>query len=155
MKRYIDRDIWAGGFLTLLAAYVLITASSFKGESKVFPLFVAALLLVASVVVVYGGVKKTQKIRGSADPELEQTMKEDAAERQMALVSFLFCVGYVLLIVPLGFFLSTTVFLVTYMLYLGVRKWKTIVAVALCTDIVLYFLFVSQMRVMLPKGILI
>lgn len=62
---------------------------------------------------------------------------------------------YLLLINALGFFFSSFLFMIGMVTILGFRSLMAIFAPALILLVFLYFLFVLQLRVSLPKGVLL
>ena len=76
-------------------------------------------------------------------------------ENKLPLLGYALIVVYILLIDVLGFFVSTTIFMVGYMLFLKMRKPLTLMLVTLGVDVFVYFLFVMQLKLNLPSGLLI
>jgi len=77
-----------------------------------------------------------------------------AKEMINPMIAFLMILVYTLLIPRVGFFVTSAVFMLIMMVWMGYRK---IVPMVLTTGIMLgfiYFLFVVQLNVPLPSGIL-
>ena len=76
--------------------------------------------------------------------------------KQMArpMACLLGVIGYVSIIKITGFFVASTIFTLVFMWLYGMRSVKKMVAVTLGMDLFLYVLFVIQLKVQLPQGIL-
>ena len=62
-------------------------------------------------------------------------------------------IAYVVLIDKLGFYVSSTLFLLGMMFYLGVRSWKVLTFVTLGVDVLVYLLFGQALSISFPSGI--
>lgn len=80
------------------------------------------------------------------------TISSKAIER--VLIPTVFLIGYVLLLPVLGFFLITLLFLITFMYYSGVQKFRISIPLAVVISIVLQNTFVGFLQVPLPTGVL-
>lgn len=63
-------------------------------------------------------------------------------------------IGYALALDPLGFVLSTVVFMVVGMLIMGIRSVVRLVAVPLIVAVSVYYLFTAALGVYLPSGLI-
>lgn len=70
------------------------------------------------------------------------------------LVSIGFLIGFALLLPVLGFFVTAALFLITHMLYLGIRGPVTFVVVCVSLLGVAWLLFERFLGVPLPHGML-
>ena len=155
MKKYTSLDVWLGGALILLSMYTAWEARIFPEDSWMIPMLCSFLLFLSSSFTLYSGIRQTIKVRASGEnPEREKKFIKDLNDAKLGMISFGFCAAYVLLITVLGFFAATSVFMISYMFFLGMRKWHVLLAVTLGTDLAIYIFFVNQMRVILPTGIL-
>lgn len=68
------------------------------------------------------------------------------------LVTFLFIIGYIIVMQFIGFIISSIIFLVLMMYYLESKNIFVNIIVSLLFVIIVYFLF-SKMNVLLPPGI--
>lgn len=61
-------------------------------------------------------------------------------------------VSYTLLLTPLGFMLSTLIFMVAGLLVMGIRSPLKLVLVPIAVAIIVYYLFTAALGVYLPSG---
>ena len=155
MKKYVDADVIVSIFLIMVSAYVFVDARRFPADSGMGPMICSVLLVIGSLFILYAGLKKTREFRKNAATEMVEKKRTEVKELGVSFVSLAFCVGYVLLIPRLGFFVSTTIFMIAFMLYLNVRNYALILIITLGLNVILYFLFITQLNVRLPQGILI
>ena len=107
---------------------------------EVVPYLWMIILVVFCVFLVFQGVRKS----GNPDPEPGQL------RTLFTYVSFI--IFYLLVIESAGYFLSTFIFLVVSMLYLGFRKRLVIVATSLSWIIFSYAIFYKLLYISLPVG---
>jgi len=60
--------------------------------------------------------------------------------------------GYIFLIPKIGYILSTFIFLLGMMLYIGVRNIKLLIVLPIVMTLAIYYLFTYVLVVILPKG---
>ncbi|WP_221037982.1 tripartite tricarboxylate transporter TctB family protein [Gelria sp. Kuro-4] len=78
---------------------------------------------------------------------------KDVSWKWVPLITFAVCLGYFFLLYLVGFGIATAIFLPTLMYIQGVRKWLTIALCTLGVELFIYFVFVIELHVPLPKGI--
>lgn len=113
-------------------------------DSYVFPMVLGVVLLLLSVVLYLQGAGKQK-----SDGRMLEGTNVPLLIKFMAAV-----VGYSVAMAPLGFVISTTLFLLVGMLLLGVRKWIVLAGVSLAFSFGVYSLFVLVLKVPLARGIL-
>jgi len=59
-----------------------------------------------------------------------------------------------LLLQPLGFLLTVTLFMAVVIFFLGIRSWLMVICAPLLASIALYLIFAVFLQVPLPKGVL-
>ena len=82
--------------------------------------------------------------RGESDPEPGQL--------RTLFIYVAFIIFYLLVIENAGYFISTFIYLVVSMLYLGFRKWLAIVAISLGWLVFSYGVFYKLLYIPLPIG---
>jgi putative tricarboxylic transport membrane protein len=117
--------------------------AGFSGLSSpgAFPMAAAAVMILASVIVVVGNARK-----GGARSD----------ERILPVTIALFTglvIAYALTLAPLGFTLSSLLFLTLGMKLLYRRGWLACMGLAIVSIIVVYVLFRIVFQVVLPEGI--
>lgn len=126
----------------------LVQALHFPDQVGFWPSLVLALMLIFSLIVTGMGVYKTiQTRKGKADysnPEM----------KRFPLIVLATIAIYVFCMEKIGFFVSTAVFLPCEMLLFGQRKVWPIILSTVVVLAFLYFLFVVQLNVYMPNGLL-
>jgi putative tricarboxylic transport membrane protein len=107
----------------------------------------AFLLLILSFSLVVSGLRDNKPIIRDLS-----AIKYVVARGATAIV---FAVLYILAIEPLGYFVSTIVFMAAFLWLSGVRSWKGMLLFFIAVLPFIYFLFVKALQVILPSGILI
>ena len=146
--RRIHVDVWLG--LILMAFSAFFWSESFKFPFGTgFPrVFLGIFLLMSTLLFVMGIIKTVKKI-SKGDVKVDW---RNAIPRSQGIWGIL--VGYVILIHVIGFFPATIIASPAIMLFYGVRKIKSLVLVTVFLTLFVYLLFVLQLRVILPRGIL-
>ena len=152
----IGRDGIAG--LVLLVISLVLLVQSFQLPSLpivpvgpgFYPAIVLSFMAAASALLVVQDVLQ-QRARAPADASA-------APRRNYRLVVIAFAIvgGYVALLPLLGFRVATVLFVGTLQAALdrpkSVRDWVVLVAIALGTAAVSYFIFERYLMVLLPRG---
>jgi putative tricarboxylic transport membrane protein len=156
-KKYIhvDMDVYISIFLMLLSIYVYIKAGSFWEDSGVAPRLCSILLAIGSLFILRTGLLKSKEFSKNATEEMVRQKQKESKEWRVSFESLGFCLIYAMLIPILGFFTATAAFMIAFMLYLNFRKYWVMLVVTLGIDVVLYFVFVVNLRIKLPTGFLI
>jgi len=89
-------------------------------------------------------VKKVELI-GQKESDFGETKK---------IVSLIFLFVYIFFIIRLGFIISTSLFLVAFSYFMGIRNFIKIVLFVLIIDTFIYFIFFKWLMIELPSGIL-
>ena len=142
-------DIGVVGFMYAVCAFFYVYLQELPEDSQTYPMFTIALLFGLTTLYLVTMLVKAKKYGTEAGTD----MFKDFAPAQ-----FFFCLAMVILyllgIRTLGFFASTTIFMLVVMLFLKV-KWQHILIAIVAMDGLLYLAFVMFLKVSLPKGILI
>ena len=153
-KRYIHYDVWIGIVLIVVCSTLFVYTLRFSGQTGIFPRFALGALIILGAYTIYNGIKETKRDRnilnsgGTVTPDL--TLKD----LKLPSVGYAFMLVYIIAIEPVGFFVSTTVFMLVYMWFLKIRKPAVMILVTLGVDVFLYMLFVFYLKLQLPEGIL-
>ena len=142
-------DIGVVGFMYAVCAFFYVYLQELPEDSQTYPMFTIALLFGLTTLYLVTMLVKAKKYGTEAGTD----MFKDFAPAQ-----FFFCLAMVILYLLgirfLGFFTSTTIFMVAVMLFLKV-KWQHLLIAVVSMDVMLYLAFVMFLKVTLPKGILI
>lgn len=138
-----NKELLSIVFLYLLSGYFFFKASEFRGDAGLFPRLlsgtVAFLNTIHLVTVLTRNVEKKKS-------------KEDRELRKLLIIIFL-SILYILLIKPLGFVISSLVFLLSTVYLLDVKKKKMGVIIAIITIALIYIAFALILKVKVPMGI--
>ncbi|HHY59001.1 MAG TPA: tripartite tricarboxylate transporter TctB family protein [Clostridia bacterium] len=133
--------------LMLISVPLYMQSRQFPMGADVFPKLLLVVILILSVY-------EFVRLLGSKEQDQEQAARKGWQEKYNPVVVFAFCVIYAVCIKIIGFFTSTVVFVAATMWYLGVREIKTYVISIAGIGLFIYLLFVMQLKVPLPKGLL-
>lgn len=145
MSLMADRLI--GALLIVFSIALYINSRSFPIGSETFPQAMLATIFLFSVFLIAG----TFKSKAGAGQERE---KKPASRAASPYLTYAQVVLYVLLIRPLGFFVASALFIAGMMYFLGVRCGQIFLYTIIGFATVIYLLFVTQLKVPLPHGIL-
>lgn len=154
-QKHIHSDVCISIALIAIGMFFLIEALHFPNDVGYFPIIFSVLMIVTSAFVLMNAVKQTMANRRAiaAGEEIKQAIKK--SDFLNMLMSFGIVIAYVALISLLGFFSATVVFMMGYMYFLKMRNWVVMAGVTLVVNLLIYIVFVTQLRVLLPQGLLI
>jgi putative tricarboxylic transport membrane protein len=115
-----------------------------------FPMGLGALLVVLSVIILAGGIlakrdetKRTSRLR---------TGQVNVSKEALYVIAALMAYG--LLLVPLGFILTTFLVFAGLLRLVAEQKWTMVAGGAAVLALASYFIFATTLGVNLPQGIL-
>jgi putative tricarboxylic transport membrane protein len=144
-----------GVVLVFVSVFLYSRTYAFAGGAALFPRGILLLLVFFAVWIVIGGIKKTKKMR--REEEVRYKGEEERLTFRLLgspMSAFFIAVVYVMLLAIIGFFPATILFLTGYLWYGGVRDWKAYALTVAGLNLFIYLLFVLQLNVRLPPGIL-
>lgn len=131
-------------FLFVVSIFFFLGAKGMEGDSGLFPKILSGLIFVLTCVEL--GEVLTNRIK-------ESKKKEERSARKLMYIIVL-SILYVVLIKPLGFVISTFLFLAASMKLLEVKNKKLAVLVPFITAAIIYVVFKILLKVQIPVGIL-
>jgi putative tricarboxylic transport membrane protein len=132
--------------LTLFEASRLAFGSIRVPQTGFFPSILAILLLFLSIALL------VQTCRRAVGETGEHPIKSEAWIRiSITLAAML---GFALVLEKLGFLLSTFIVMLVLLRVIEPQKWPRVIAVALATALICYFLFARLLNIPLPAGVL-
>lgn len=149
MKR-IHLDVYIGATLLLAAGYLYSVTMGMPDGPAMFPKLLLIILMLFSGLILTQGVLASQHARRD-----NRTLPSFFPRVSGPMVVFAVTVGYVVLIDVLGFFSATTLASALFMVLFGLRRAGQIALVTLGINLFIYALFVWQLRIALPGGLLI
>jgi putative tricarboxylic transport membrane protein len=153
----VDSDVVAGGFMFVfavgyLAAAFAIPESSFENTPvgpKAVPIAIGVALAAASLALAIRGFVWGRSRRDAASGD--EAPPQDL--RKLGVVA-LMLLGYILIFVPLGYAISTFLFMLAVTTYLDREHWMRNLVYAVVFSVVVYSIFVYVFGVQLPAGVL-
>lgn len=156
-------DSVAGGVgfvfsLAYLAMALQIQSPSVSAAAvgpRTFPIAIGVALALASLALLVKGLREASSDEGDETTEPVEEEDDTLAQSPTRLgVIIALLVGYILLFVPLGYVISTFLFLLAVTMYLDSRHWIRNLVYAILFPLVVYFVFTELLRVTLPTGLL-
>lgn len=142
-------DIGVVGFMYAVCTFFYVYMQELPEDSRTYPIFTIALLFGLTTLYLITMITKAVKFGTESGTD---------SFKGFVPGQFFFCLAMVLLyllgIKFLGFFTSTTLFMIAVMAFLKVR-WQYVVIAVVSMDVLLYLAFVLFLKVTLPTGILI
>ena len=140
------QEIFIGCILTLIGIFIFTSTLSLGAKESVFPRLLAIAIGLCGLVNIINSFIIKNYMKNNKMP-LKINYK--------IFMVYIFTVLYVISISYIGYFTSTTIFLLILMPYLGLQnKSKIILAIAVILSGILIG-FVFQFKVPLPKGLLL
>jgi len=138
------------GWLAFVAAYFISTAS-LPHEAKSFPYVILALMVLCIIVLLYRAVQKYLQERRAAPQEGAPQGKKAGVNHTLIVLAFIIVLSavYVSLWKPIGFELSTVLYLLISMLVLKVKPLKAVI-IAVAGMICLYIVFITLLKMNIP-----
>ena len=148
------KDAVAGAVVAVAGGVLFFAALSFTSPSAqadaVGPRFFP---LVASAVLVLGGLGLVVTSLRSRDASTRAPDEENVPLGRLVMVFTLFA-GFLLIFEPVGFLISTALFMTVMTSYVRPDRWKTNGIVGVLTSLVIHFSFTQLLGVDLPVGVL-
>jgi len=113
-----------------------------------FPRVSVLLLIILCSFLVFKNVVAVQKLKRRKVQADRKRM--EGKFRVIALTAL--CILYVYILSFLGYFISTSFFMISILWLFEVRKWRTVAMVAIVTPLVIYIIFGKIMMLPFPKG---
>lgn len=158
-KKY--RDLIFGIVMLLFSGFYLFYAQQIQTRPKLIPSYASAkimptmlgiLLAGLSVICIIQGLRKLKT--AADDPQKAKTSKGDLLTM---VLTFAVIIGYTLIMPPLGFCLSTVIFLFLLMLILAPadkRNYLLFAIVALVFTALVFVAFRIGLQMLLPRGLI-
>lgn len=127
-------------------------------DSRFLPAILSAGMAVLTVFQVYNAVKKHQAQKAApAAEETEEVPEAQRPEYRRAMMTLASSLLYVAILQPVGFVISSILYLELQMCVMAPREKRKPVRfliISIAAVIVVYFVFHNLLRLMLPNGIL-
>lgn len=149
------KDAVAGAVVAGVGGILCLDALSFATPSmptgglgpRFFPLIASGVLILGGLSLIATG------LRGTAKPPDENEDAGPVPRWRLAAVVGIF-VGFLVLFKPVGFLISTSVFLTAMTSFVRPDRLRTNAIVGVTTSVCIYFAFTQLLGVGLPVGVL-
>lgn len=153
MRKNVHHDLWIGSLMCLGAVVLLLRTRVMPSGAAQFPKVILGCFIAFGLWIVYKGIVKTLLLRKGLDEKVkDKPLKLMQMARPMACL--LGVIAYVAIIKITGFFVASTIFSLVFMWLYGLRSVKKMLVITFGMDVFLYVLFVMQLKVQLPEGML-
>lgn len=123
----------------------LVKASDYPAQSRMIPYVYSSALILFSLL--FG----LRTFFGNAKSDGDSVRKEEPITKVFFVMGLI--LGYIASIQVLGFYTSTTLFLLIFMLLMRAASWHISIIVSIATSVVVFFFFESLLNIPVPKGI--
>lgn len=148
------KDVVAGAIVAVAGGILLLDALSFASPSaqadavgpRFFPVLASGVLVLGGLSLVITGLRSNQPSAVSSD-------EPPVPLGRLAVVIAIF-VGFLLIFEPVGFLVSTALYMTAMTTYVRPDRVKSNAIVGVATSLCIYFSFVQLLGVDLPVGVL-
>lgn len=148
MRRYHGELVTAAAII-VLAAYIFWDASSLPASGGLLPMFSTGSIIVLSLYWMTSvTVRRTIALR-------EHIPFDWSYDNMKPMVVLALTLGYVLAIDPVGYFGTTTLYVVVTSVALGMRNWRSIALTLVILLPLMYGFFVMFLGARLPTGLFV
>lgn len=160
-KKYVHQDlVMAVGLLIIglaffIGSFMLPRDTNTVNNIHTFPMLASGALVLFSFYNVYSSWKKTKKLNEDYVAGKLKSAPEISVEKlKYPMIAVLMVLAYAIGVAVIGFFVSTTVFLIASIWYLGYRKLWVILLLTFGLNLFIYVLFVRILYTRLPANLL-
>ena len=145
-----------GIFVLLWSSTIPLMVAVEKGSvvnARFFPKLMSSLLILLSIVMALEAHLK--RYSQTAEEGVESDSKVSQREKWYRWTSLaIICLVFYFLFQPLGFLLSSFLFMLAFLIFLGTRKWYALVILSSLVPLCIYILFKIILGAPLPDGLL-
>ncbi|MGO1871116.1 MAG: tripartite tricarboxylate transporter TctB family protein [Halomonas sp.] len=146
----LHSDVLIGLAMLIFSIIFLTLSAQMPSDPALFPKLILTILIIFSFLITWSGVSKTW---AAEKKEVKQTPV--FKHIRVPLVTFIALCLYIALINILGFFAASSIVAIFFMIYFGMRSYVQVILVLLIMNTFIYLLFVWQLRIALPTGLLL
>ena len=129
-------------------AFELLGEDFNTNEAKFFPSLIGAIILIISILMIIQGTMTQAKTQNVNSTGIDSKKFKDVG------ILLAISLTYVILLEPLGFFITTPIGLFACLWFFGMRKWLGLTLMPILVTIFIFICFEMLMSIQLPKGIL-
>lgn len=138
-------DIIISIFLIIVSVIIFTISSSLPSQSAMFPRIIAGIMTFLSLILIITSIRSN----GISESSNDNIFWVDVI-KGIGIILF-----YILTMPILGFFFSTSIFIILFMISNNEKSIKKLLATVAILNIFIYMIFVLQLNVPLPKGFFI
>lgn len=118
------------------------------------PIAILVALIFSALLILVTSFRAARKPEGAGAAPAEPPVKTTAGQYKIMAMVILGLLVYAVMLVPVGFIISTTLLILWETQLFQKGKWIRNLVVSIPFSIIVYYLFVRVLEVMLPMGIL-
>lgn len=145
MYRVKLQNIAVGILMIVVGVIAFIMTMSMPPDASLFPRITIGLFVLLGLLLI---ILSAMDVYGKDGPSLV------LRELKQPAISFAVIAAYIILMKPVGFYVTTAAFMITYMKVLKASSWRVILLTTAGMLAFTYVLFTWQFKVFLPRGIL-
>ncbi|QNH05078.1 tripartite tricarboxylate transporter TctB family protein [Pseudomonas sp. B11D7D] len=149
--KYLHLDAVIGLCMLLFCFFFYSLEAEMPKDPALFPRLILVALGAFSLFILGGGLIKSLHARNRG----EAVTRFFVEGLRGPLTIYAGVVAYVALIPVLGFFAATSLATAFFMMYFGYRSYVKALMVLLSINAFIYLLFVWQLKIFLPTGLLV
>ena len=135
----LKQDRIAGTIILLVCTGLFYEGWHYPNDSRIFPLGLLIFLMIGAIMMI-------------ARPAETSGKKQEGTKRVFFTICL--CLAYVALVDFIGYFVTTALFMTCFMAMMGLRSIPLYVTTIVGVNVGLYLLFVWQLKVPVPMGLL-
>ena len=146
--------VLVGFFVLLMSNTIPLMVAVEKSSvinARFFPKVMGGILILLSIVMAIENYFRVSTDKSNAADKDKKKLKGRWA--RLGAVAFI-CLLYYLLFQPLGFLLSSLLFMLGFLMFLGVRRWYVVLPLSILVPLCVYLLFKTILGAPLPDGLL-
>ncbi|MDO4960819.1 MAG: tripartite tricarboxylate transporter TctB family protein [Eubacteriales bacterium] len=140
MNKKLHRDVFLGIILAVFCFVCIYLSLQIKGDAKVVPTAISALMAVCSLIIIANGLKATPAENG----EYPYAMK--FSNSKYAWIFMALIVGYFFMFKYIAYWIATPIFLIVSQKYLKVKSWKVNLLITVIYTVLCYIMFVIILK---------
>lgn len=138
-------------FILFITPYQVEISKSSGQWPRIFPYFLGITIIVLSFITLVSNLVHQQRRAIKQDEKI----KEQEEKKYLRVVGvLLILVLWAVLLMNVGFIISTFLLILSIMLLLGVRRVLTLVLTPSLFTVVIYYVFKVLLKIPLPEGLL-
>lgn len=148
-------DIIITIIIGLFSLMMLLLSVDYPKEARRFPQIVAGFTLILCIFQIAMFLIRSKQKKESEQKDERDSESSSNIPAKKWIGVFCITLAYYLVVVPIGFIISSILLLSVIPVYLGYRRYKIIISVAVITTLIAYYIFTGIFYVPLPKGLFI